>query len=238
MENLFEKSSDPAPEREELLNKWKDKTPQEVLEAKINADLHIKAVEKHNAELRQMYLEAKDELTAKAKWDDYLDQLKSPKETLVATTPANEVKPMDMSEIEKFVSSKIQETENKKHETENFNRVQSKLKEKLGDNYASLLEDQRSALGLSVDEINALAKKSPEAFFRVLGINDTAPKNDYMTPPRSNQRSDNFSPKVNKRDERYYQELKKTNPRLYLDPKIQVQMEKDATDMGMSFFAD
>jgi hypothetical protein len=39
----------------------------------------------------------------------------------------------------------------------------------------------------------------------------------------------------NKRTWAYYQELKKTNPKLYLDPKISVQMDKDAIALGDAF---
>lgn len=240
MTDLFEPSNDLAQNnlRDELLNKWKDRPLPEVLEAKINADLHIKTLEKNNAEMRQMYLDAKEELTAKAKWDDYFDRLKSPSEPPVAPPPANEVKEpkMDIMDYKKVASETFQELEAQKRETENAKRVQNKLIEKYGENYVTLLKDQQANLGLSSDEINSLAKKSPEALFRMLGLNDT-PKNDYVTPPRGSQRNDNFAPRTQRRDYAYYQEMKKTNPRLYLDPKIQNQMELDATEMGMSFFS-
>jgi hypothetical protein len=39
----------------------------------------------------------------------------------------------------------------------------------------------------------------------------------------------------NQRTWAYYQELKKTNPKLYLDPKIAAQMDKDAIALGDAF---
>lgn len=235
MDNLFE-GNDLPNEREELLTKWKDKTPQEVLEAKINADLHIKALEREKAELRQMYAEQREELLAKAKWDEYLDRVtKTPENLPVANTPANEVpKQFDPKEIESLFDQKLSQYEAQKSERENFNKVQSKLRERFGDNFTSVLKDQQAALGLSVDDVNTLAKKSPEAFFRMMGLNDQ-PRQDYTSPPRSVQRNDSFAPKTQRRDWNYYQELKKTNPLLYLDPKIAVQMEKDAAELGDAF---
>jgi hypothetical protein len=38
-----------------------------------------------------------------------------------------------------------------------------------------------------------------------------------------------------KRTWHWYQQLKKDNPRLYHEPKTQVQMHKDASDLGASF---
>lgn len=239
MTNLFEQGNDQPNLRDDLLNKWKDKPLQELLEAKVNADLHIKTLEANNAEIRQMYMEAKDELTAKAKWDEYLDRLNSnkPINDQVAQTPANEVKtePLDLMKIEELVQKKIQETEIQRKETDNFNQVQNKLKERFGDNYANVLQDQQAALGLSKEEINSLAKKSPEAFFRVLGLNNSQGEN-FTSPPRSDVRNNSFAPKTEKRNMAYYQNLKASNPKLYLDPKIQSQMEKDSQAMGMDFF--
>jgi len=226
---------------EDILNKWKDKPLEEVLKAKVNADLHIKALEREKAELREMYLSQREELLAKAKFEEYIDQIRTPKQDLqVANTTANEVNSpkYDPKEIENLVLSKIQEAESNKVSVENFRKVQSKLKERYGDNYVSVLKDQQDSLGLSQDEINNLAKRSPEAFFRVMGLNEKN-TDPFQSPPRSGQRNDSFAPRgAPKRDYNYYQELKKTNPKLYLDPKISLQMEKDAQELGMAFFPD
>jgi hypothetical protein len=244
MDNLFQGNDLPTPNLEEFKKKWQEKfpdAPAELIEAKAHSDYHIKTLEANNAEIRKMYAEAKDELTAKAKWDEYLDRLNSnkPINDQVAQTQANEVKTeptLDLMKIEELVQKKIQETEARKRETENFNKVQSKLHERFGDNYATVLQEQQNSLGLSKDEINSLAKKSPEAFFRVLGLNDQPSGDGFVSPPRNNQRNNSFAPKTEVRDFNYYQNLKKTDPKLYLDPKIQVQMEKDALAMGMDFF--
>lgn len=241
MSNLFEPGNDQPNLLDDFKKKWQEKfpdAPAELIEAKAHSDYHIKTVEANNAELRQMYQEAKDELTAKAKWDEYFDRLNSnkPQSDLVAPPSANErTEPMDLLKIEELVQKKIQETENQKRETENFKKVQSKLQERFGSNYAEALQEQQSTLGLSKEEINSLAKKSPEAFFRVLGLNDQQAEG-FVTPPRNNQRNNSFAPKVERRDYNYYQNLKNSQPKLYLDPKIQVQMEKDALAMGMDFF--
>ena len=235
--NLLEGGNDQdTSTRDELLNKWKDKPAEEVLKAKIEADLHIKALEREKAELREMYSSTREELLAKAKFEELIDRMNKPTETPVAHTPANEVKSpsFNQEEIEKLVLSKIQETESKKVQQTNFSKVQSKLAERFGDNSSNVLKEQMNALGLTPEDVNTLAMKSPEAFFRVMGLNEQ-PKDLFQSPPRSGQRSDSFAPKTVKRDWNYYQELKKTNPMLYLDPKISVQMEKDAQELGASF---
>lgn len=235
--NLLDAGDPSASAREELLNKWKDKSPEEVLKAKIEADIHIKTLEREKAELYGEYTKQHEELLAKAKLEELIDRLeKSPRETQVAITPANEVKEpkYDPVEMEKLILSKIQETEHKKVEVANYNKVEAKLKERYGENFSPVLKDQQNTLGLSDADVNNLAMKSPEAFFRVMGLN-TEPKDGYVPPPRNIQRNDSFAPRTQKRDYNYYQELKKTNPKIYLDPKISAQMERDAIALGDAF---
>jgi len=57
----------------------------------------------------------------------------------------------------------------------------------------------------------------------------------FRAPPRSNVRPSSFSPKTPVRDWNYYQELKKKDPKVYLDPKIAVQMHEDAIALGDRF---
>lgn len=235
--NLLDAGDPSASQREELLAKWKDKSPEEVLKAKVESDLHIKTLEREKAELYSEYTKQHDELLAKSKLEELIDRLeKTPRDNQVALPIANEVKEpkYDPAEIEKLVLSKIQETEHKKKELANYSVVETKLKEKFGSNFSAVLKEQQNTLGLSDSDVNSLAMKSPEAFFRVMGLNNET-KDNYLTPPRNNQRNDSFAPRVQKRDWAYYQELKKTNPKMYLDPKISSQMEKDAQELGAAF---
>lgn len=222
--------------RNELINKWKDK-PLDVLQNKaIEADLHIKTLEREKAEMYEMYKSQREELLAKAKFEEYIDQLRNPPAAPVTPTPVNseQPKPFDPTEIETLFDRKLSAHEAQKREQENFGKVQSKLRERFGDNYATALKDQQSNLGLSNEDVNSLAKKSPEAFFRMMGLTETV-QNNYQVPPRNNQRNDHFAPRVQKRDWNYYQDLKKTNPMMYLDPKISSQMERDAQELGAAF---
>jgi len=239
MTNLFEAPVDQpdASLREEITNKWKDKPVEELLKAKVESDLYIKSLERQKDELRNDYLKQRDELLTKAKFEEYIQKMESLKDGQVTEPKVNEVSEpkYDPKEIESLVLNKINETKKIEKETENFNRVQMKLQERFGNNYQSVLREQQINLGLSDSDVNDLAKKSPEAFFRMMNLNEGT-KESFQAPPRSNQRMDNFAPKVQKRDYNYYQELKKTNPRLYLDPKIAVQMHNDAVELGESFF--
>lgn len=222
--------------REQIEAKWKDKSPEDLLKKAIEADLHINQLEREAAEKYDMYKQQHEELVTKAKFEEYIDQIrKLQTQTPVAEPVANsDTKPFDPNEIKELLRGELSIYETQKREQENFGKVQAKLRERFGDNYSTVLKDQQASLGLSAEQVNALAKSSPEAFFRMFGLNETQ-RMDYQTPPRNSQRNDSFAPKVVKRDWAYYQNLKKTNPMLYLDPKISAQMERDAQELGAAF---
>jgi hypothetical protein len=235
--NLLEGGDQTASIRAELEAKWKDKPAEELLKAKVDSDLYIKTLEAQKDELRRDYLAQREELLAKAKFEEYIDQIKgTPKDngTPPVVPNVNDSPKFDPDEFKKLAADTYKEFEVRKQEADNYKKVETKLKERYGDNYASALKDQGESLGLSGDEINNLAKKSPEAFFRMFGLNQS--QDLFQAPPRGNLRNDNFSPRgAPTRDWNYYQEMKKTNPKLYLDPKIQVQMHNDAISLGDRF---
>jgi hypothetical protein len=237
MTDLFAEDHQPDL-RAEIEAKWKDKPLDEVLKAKIESDLYIKTLERQKDELRTDYLKQREELLAKAKFEELIDRYeKAPKDLLVAPPQANEESPKyNPKDVEDIVLKKIQESKISDIETQNFHKVENKLRERFGDNFKSVLKEQQATLGLSTEDVNALAKKSPEAFFRIMDLNEHKAEN-FQAPPRSNQRNDNFAPKGQpKRDYAFYQEMKKTNPKLYLDKQIAVQMHNDVISMGEAAF--
>lgn len=233
MTNLFEApETTEASEREELLAKWKDKSKEELLEAKINSDLFVKTLTKRQDDISRDYLETKKQLEAQASLQELVDRLNQKTTSNSELPPANEgtesqFKPED---IQKQVREMYEATRRQERAEANALLVQTKLKERFGNSYQAVLRET----GLSDTRINELASESPEAVFRLVGLNDA--RESFQAPPRSNQRSDNFAPKgQTKRDWNYYMELKKTNPKMYLDPKIANQMHNDAIALGADF---
>jgi len=234
--NLFEEPVDQneTSEREELLNKWKDKSKEELLEAKINSDLFVKTLTKRQDDISKDYLEAKKQLDAQASLQELVDRLNKAGPSNSEHTPANEViesrpEPID---IDKKITEAIAKTRREERQAANAKLVQDKLRERFGNSYQAVLRET----GLPDEKIQEIAMESPDAIFRLVGLNNEM-KENFQTPPRSAQRNDNFAPRAsNKRDWAYYQELKKSNPKLYLDPKIAVQMHNDVIEIGEEAF--
>lgn len=222
-----------ASQREELLNKWKDKPVEELLKAKVDADLFINTLTKRQDDLSKDYLAMKTQLDATASLQELRDQIVSKATSNSESPNANEgnesqkTAPVDLEGEFKKLYEKTRIVEK---QLDNVNAVQAKLKDRFGNSYQQVLRDT----GLSDTRIREIAAESPEAIYRLVGL-DNRERESFQAPPRSAERS-SFTPRGQpKRDWNYYQELKKTNPKLYLDPKIAVQMHNDAIALGDDF---
>lgn len=220
----------------------KFKSEKDLARGKYEADLYVTTLTRQLDELRDDYKKLREDSTSRAKLEELIGQLeaRSKQSSNSDTPPAREVKDsptLDPNELKSLVSSSIQEYEMTRKQTDNFNRVREKLREQFGDNYQSVLKNQIEELGLTEDDVNTLARKSPNAFFKTLGIEQAIAKETFQNPVASSQRAETFRPKGSqKRTWSYYQDLKKTQPNLYLDPKTNVQMHNDAMELGEAFF--
>ena len=223
---------------EELVGDGKKfKSLEDLARGKYESDLYIRNKEKAFDDLSKDYLNLSSEYKARASLEEVIDKLSNQK--LASSDLANEDtnKPVyDPKEIESLVSSKIQEHELTKKQQDNFNIIRNKLKERFGENHQKVLREQMERLGLTEEFTNDLAKKHPSVFIKTFGLDEQQNREDsFQAPMRSNQRSDSFAPRTNARTWSYYQKMKRDNPTLYLNPKTQVQMHKDAVDLGDAF---
>jgi len=211
-----------------------------IAKGKYEADVYIPHKNRLYDELRDDYLKLKDDYNAGPKLQELVDQLANKQLTSSnANLKANEVtdvKPtLDPKEMETLISSQIQKHEQQRKEQDNYNSVKAKLTERFGSNYKNVIKEQVQDLGLTDEDINILARKSPKAFFNTLGLDREESKDSFQSPPRSNQRNDNFAPNTQKRTWAYYQKMRKESPELYTQPKTQLQLMKDASELGKDF---
>lgn len=228
---------------QELVGEGKKfRTPEELARGKAESDAYIKTLERGRDELRQDYLKAREENVARAKLEDLIGQLESKQQhqdSSADTTRPDEknIQPQwDSKQIESLVSSKIQEHELTRKQEQNFNAVRSKLQERYGNNYQSILKQQIDGLGLTEDFVNNLARQHPSVLFKTLDLDTPKQTDNFQTPPRSERTNASFAPQGGQdRTWSYYQNLKKSNPKAYYDPKTQVQMHHDAIALKERF---
>lgn len=233
MNDLFQ--PDLGDEKQALISKWKDKPREELELAKAESDLYIKTLERQKDEMRNDLLKKNEDLNARTNLEDLIERLNSQPSLSPQSPRDNTEKPaINPDEIELRILKTIENNKLKEIENANLLQVQNKLKDRFGQHTSEILKEQADTLGLSEKDVNDLAKKSPEAFFRMLGL-DQAKDTTNIAPPRNERRNDSFVPKSQKRTWTWYQDLKTKNPNEYWSPKTQLQMHKDAETLGSTF---
>ncbi len=248
MDNLLDDKSEPA--FDETKNYFEDlvgegrkfKDEKELAKSKVLGDLYIKDIVRQKDELANSYIELKAQYDAQAKLVDLVDRIGDQKRTnnddtlnVIKNVPDNSI---DLDSLDKRFEQLLSKREKVQIENENLKRSQKMLKEGLGDNYVNVIRSRIDDLELSEEDINTLAKRSPKTLARALGIEleqKSNTPNMFQSPSVSQRRSDTFKPAVQKRTWSYYQEQKKTNPRIFLDPKIAIQMHDDHIALGSAF---
>jgi hypothetical protein len=226
-EKYYEKLVGPAA-------KFKDN--EALAKGKWYSDQMIEIQNKRMDQMREQILSKDAELKAAKRLEEILDQLDKK-----ASTPIEEPKvdvrdnrpAISPEDIDERVAKKIAEAKSADRAQENFNTVMSKLKERYGTSYRDVLVNKTEELGLTADDINTLARKSPSAFFRTMGLDQMPQIPPNQSPPRSTTQ---FAPQgTPKKTWTYYQKLYKDNPKLYYDPKITNEMVQAAAELGDAF---
>jgi len=238
-DSLLDADTNDTNERADLYNKWKDKPLDEVIKAKVESDLFIKTQNARLDDLRNDYLKLREEATAKASLEELISRqeklLANPDNNVITPQTDNQPSTLKAEDIETLLEQKLTQREKTNKQTENFNFVKAKLKELYGDKASEVLKQRMDTLGLDQIFTDDLARTHPQVFLRTFGADESARQSMDTAPPRSSHRSNTFAPTTQKRDWNFYQEMKKTNPRMYLDPKIAIQMHNDAIALGADF---
>ncbi len=215
----------------------KFKDDEEMAKGKYFADADIAIKNRQLDEMRDIILQQKDELNKSKSLEELLDQLEQQKLATSKITPAKEVtepKPMTTTDTDDVFYSRLEKYEALKSGKKNLDTVDNKLKEIYGDKAGEFLKAKMNELDLSQEDINALARKSPAAFYNTLGLNQKQTES-FQTPPRSELRNDSFKPNVEKRTWSWYK-TKYKNRDFITNKDINVQMAKDAAELGDSFY--
>lgn len=225
---------------EDLVGEGKKfKTQEDLAKGKVHADHTVEVMKRRLDQLTADYQKVQEENITKAKLETLYDKfaaLTSSNEPPANANNQPTPKPLELDNIDDRIAEGIRKASVLQTEQNNLNTVQSKLTEHFGPNYQNSVKQQIDNMGLSSEDFHTLARKSPQALLKALGVDQPRQTDLFQTPPRSSQRTDSFAPSgAKKRTWAYYQELKKANPSLYLDRDTGVQMQKDAIELGEVF---
>lgn len=170
--------------------KYRDVT--EALKGLQHAQSYIPELKQENATLRNQL----EELRAQ------VDKLKAVEDTVQRLT-ANQNEPavtkanvLDEQSIAELINRTLTQKETQAIQKANLSKVTSTLISKFGDNAEKTFYNKAEELGMSVEQINALAAQSPQAVFRMLGI-EASTQTKTTLPTSNSANTDGFTPQVN-----------------------------------------
>lgn len=204
-----------------------------------HADRHIKIVERTKDEQREDFLKLKQEYDARESLKEYLDKMAITQQPLNRENNLNsneEKLALNTDDFKSLVKQEVVEFNKETVRQQNFKLVSETLQERLGANYANVLNKQIQDLGLNADYVNDLARTSPKAFFKTFGLDKQASEDTlFNTPPRNERLSNSFNTKGDKRSWSFYQKMRKENPKQYQSKETARQMERDYAELGADF---
>lgn len=199
---------------------------QAIAKSNVHGDRTIKQRNTEFDELRTAFLEKSAEANTAAKLDELMKKFEN-RDTTINPNVGDVTPPViDEAKIEATVEAKLQEIEAKRSEKINLDKVDQRLREVYGDNAGSILRDKMSTLGISSEDLKFLARKSPEAVFNTLGLNQQKTEG-FQSVPRGSVRTDSFKPETTIRDAIYWEKMRDNNPKEYFSQKNSVQRLQD-----------
>jgi hypothetical protein len=229
---------------EQLVGEGKKfKDLESLAKGKYEADLFIESKNRQFDALSDEYQQLRSTSNASSKLQELIDRLETQRQQTPVTdnTKVNEPEAknaFDPSQLDSLITNKFQQMESQRTQTQNFNTVKERLQSQFGSRFPEIVAAQTQKLGLNAEKVDEMAKTSPEAFFRLMGLNEVKPTQTFQTPPRSSQRNDSFSPTGNTRKWSHWKGLLKTQPNLFSDPKSHNQMMEDIKAVGEANFYD
>jgi hypothetical protein len=162
-----------------------------IAKAKYDSDMYIKTIEMQKDEMREELIRSKEEYNKRAKLEELIDQLSNREKLERHNNPTvDEVRPPDDSKIRELVTSEFKAMTKAQQEDANYSFVKDKLTERFGPNYQTVLKEKMAALDMDADMVNNLARNKPKTLFKLLEVEDAAPRVDpFRAPPKSTQSS-------------------------------------------------
>lgn len=223
-ENLFNNTDTTNPVDQLVGEGKKFKTLEDLAKAKLESDAFIVRLQQEMAGIRE-------DLNTRVRMEELLDRLESnPDEgTNNAGNNQNQNNSPDNSpDFETLIEQKLTKRDADRKASDNVAAVKQALKAYFGDDYEAKIKARVLDLELDQTELNDLAKRSPKAFLKLVGIEgqskDTSPS---YTPPTS-RTSVLPTLQTGQRTYKYYQDLRKSDPTTYWRPDVQLQLHKDA----------
>lgn len=162
--------------------------------------------------------------------EKFLTEVKNPgaqAQQEVVTPQGGNNASLDDSAIEERILKALEQREAQRASETNVEKVSRVMQDNFGDQAQLVINKKSRELGISAQELKAMAAKSPSAFFTLVGVSETpAPGLAPVVPQnRLNGSATNGASGV--RNKAFYDKMKASDPKKYFDPKTTSDMMKD-----------
>lgn len=194
--------------------------------ALVEKDNFIEQLKRENSEVRQA-------LATRSKEEDFLKKLEALTQPPPPPEPAvreGEVQNIQVEDIERMIDAR----DAKRVANENLGQVTSRLRELFGPDYKARVAQTAKELGIGTDFLTATAAKSPEAFYKLIGVSEQR-QQGFDAPPRSSVVLQP-APQGSKKTYADFQKLRKEKgDSWYFSVPVQQEIWKEAKAQGEAF---
>lgn len=225
----------------------KFKSPDDLAKAKLEADAFVERLKEENSALRAIGKTVDTNSEKLAAMAAILEKIKGEPSTGgydrsgdKANANNQSISGLSRDDVMKL----FEEMENERRQEGNKKFANKKLAEVFGDKAHEVLKNKAEELGVSMDQMQEVARRSPSAFFNMIGLNGEN-KSRSSTQRGSSVNTEALegssgSGETGVRNNAYYEKLKKDMgaKKFAFDVRLQQQMWKDINRLGDAFYTE
>ena len=187
-------------------------------------DAYIKQLENEGKTFR----ESLEEYEARLKTtEDLTKLLEQSGKTQAQPDVNNQDTALDENTVAEKVIQTLSKREAEQQREHNFNEALARVKQQFGDDNNVINEKMRQFAadnGMTVADMQETARKSPKAFYKLVGLEGTTQRPQSPQPTRSSVQGVDYE--TSNKDINYFNNLMRTNWREYMKPENQRQYRK------------
>jgi len=209
----------------------KFKSLPELAKGKYHADIAVEALKKKVDDLQK-------ELSTRTSLESFkteLEKMRNGERQPEVPIPDTSKAMLDPNDLEAKLEALLAQREARKAAETNNEKVLRVLTEQFGDQAKLVINKKAQELGMSTQDMQALASRSPAALFNLLGVSETRTPGIAPVIPQSSVQPRN-TPQSAMRGQSYYDRLKASNPKQYFSQETTLAMMKDMETLGMDRF--
>ena len=139
-----------------------------VVDKIVHADAHISSLEGENKALREALDLLKKDADKSATVEELLEGLKSNTSTEGGSGDQAVDPDVIVSQVMDKVTATLSEQQTAQQQAANFNKAADMAREVLGEEFLDKIASKAASLGVALDDIDTIAKKSPDAFAKLI----------------------------------------------------------------------